>query len=336
MSLKTDYFDGLTGLHANLNNAFASGVALIGTGVTEISSLDLGDRNGSNVGAAPAGGTQASFTGSVAGMTSSVTIQANVVGTAGNVTLSGDGTLTINQIIVAWNSGHASNQAVVLTAGDGTQVPNTGTSIALTGGTANVPQPGIYLDLDGPGSGYRLWMSVSAGQIAPASAGRQLVQVIVDPSASRAQLASSINDAILAISGSPFETEMIGDSLRIETSQPKTVANSIALSSGWGIAVVAVVQVGSDSTGNFSTIRAALLDNAAQGSTTFVVSLVAGINPTALRANKGNNLLLKAYLAGIQKGLSDQQLYEYEVTPTLNVSDTITTSIDLNFAFQVV
>lgn len=249
MSLKTDYFDGLTGLHSNLNNAFDAGVALIGTGVTEISSLDLGDRNGSNIGA--------------------------------------------------------------------------GSGIA-----------GVYLDIDGPGAGYRFWMYVS-GEIAPSSAGRTLVQVTVASGATRAQLAGNINDAINALSGSPFETQMIGDSIQIETSGPKTIANPIALSSGWGLAVASVVQVGSDATGNYSTIRSALLENASEGSTTFTVTVTATLNPTALRANKGNNLLLKAYLAGIQKGLSDQQLYDYEVAPALNVTDTITTSIDLNFTFQV-
>lgn len=249
MSLKTDYFDGLTGLHQNLNRAFDAGVAFVGTGVTEVSSLDLGDRSGANIGA--------------------------------------------------------------------------GSGIA-----------GIYFDIDGLGSGYRLWMYVS-GEIAPASAGRQLIQVTISGSATRAQTASTIMDALEAISGSPFDVTMIGDSLRIETSGPKTITNHLTLSSGWGTAVAALVQAGSDATGNFSTIRSALLTKASEGQTKFVVNLIASFNPSALRANKGDNLLLKAHLAGIQKGLSDQQLYDYEVTPTLNVSDTIITSIDLNFTFQV-
>lgn len=334
MSLKTDYFDGLTGLHQNLNNAFNTGVAFIGTGVTEISSLDLGDRNGSNIGTAPLAATNASFTGQIAGMTTNVTISAVTAGAAGNVVVGGaNGTLTVTQIVAAWNVSNPSN-TIVLSSGDGTQIPTSG-SFTLTGGANATPQPGVYLDIDGPGNGYRLWMSVSGGQTAPSSSGRTLVNVAISPSATRAETAASIMEALEGIAGSPFDVNMIGDSLRIETSQPKTVANAIALSSGWGLAVVAVVQTGSDATGNYSTIRAALLDNAQAGATTFVVNLLTTLNPTALRANKGNNLLLKAYLAGIQKGLSDQQLYAYEVTPTLNVSDTISTSIDLNFKFQV-
>ena len=51
-------------------------------------------------------------------------------------------------------------------------------------------------------------------------------------------------------------------------------------------------------------------------------------------SNKGNNLILKAYLAGIQDGLATNNIYDYECNPTLNVSDTVNTSIDLNFTFQ--
>lgn len=250
MSLKTDYFDGLTGLHSVLNNAFNAGVSFVGTGAVEISSLDLGDRSGANIGA--------------------------------------------------------------------------GTGIA-----------GVYADLDGPSGGYRLWMYVS-GEIAPASAGRTLIQVTIAGAATRAETAATIMAAIQALSGSPFIVTMIGDSLKIETNGPKTIANHFSISSGWGTAVAATIQNGSDATGNYSTIRSALLNAAQAGQTAFVVTLTASYNPASLRANKGNNLLLKAYLAGIQKGLSDQQLYEYEVTPTLNVSDSVTTSIDLNFKFQVV
>lgn len=334
MSLKTDYFDGLSGLHQNLNNTFDLGVAFIGSGKTEISSLDMGDRNGSNIGVAPAGGTQAQFVGTVAGLSTSVTIQANIVGLAGNVTLVGNGTSTLNQLIVAWNGGHPSNQQVTLTAGNDTQIPDAAANIALTGGTDNVAQAGAYIDIDGLANGYRLWMLVS-GQVAPSSGGRQLVQVTVSGSATRAQLASTIQAALEALAGSPFSVDMVGDSLRISTNGPKTIANPIALSAGWGTAVVAVIQAGADSTGNYSTIRSALLNAAASGTTTFTVTIIATGNTTAMRANKGNNLYLKAYLAGIQQGLADQQLYDYEVSPSLNVSDTIQTSIDLNFKFQV-
>lgn len=90
-------------------------------------------------------------------------------------------------------------------------------------------------------------------------------------------------------------------------------------------------------TTNLAAISAALISNAAQGKTTFTVN-VAGtgaLNASYLRANNGNNLLLKAFLAGITSGLAGQEVYSYECTPKLNVSDSINTSVDLNFTFQV-
>lgn len=85
---------------------------------------------------------------------------------------------------------------------------------------------------------------------------------------------------------------------------------------------------------NTAAISAALISNAAAGKTKFVVTLGTTYNPTALRGNKGDNLILKSYLAGIVKGLSDQDIFDFECTPTLNVNDTVDTKIDLNFNFQ--
>jgi hypothetical protein len=89
-------------------------------------------------------------------------------------------------------------------------------------------------------------------------------------------------------------------------------------------------------TTNLSALSAALIANAAKGSTSFTVN-VAGtgsLNASDLRANNGNNLLLKAFLAGIVSGLSGQDIYSYECTPALNVTDSINTSVDFKFTFQ--
>ncbi len=85
---------------------------------------------------------------------------------------------------------------------------------------------------------------------------------------------------------------------------------------------------------NLATISAALISAAASGTTKFTTTITTSYNPSILRGNKGNNLILKAYLAGIQKGLADQQIYAYECTPALNVADSVDTKIDLNFNFQ--
>jgi hypothetical protein len=87
-------------------------------------------------------------------------------------------------------------------------------------------------------------------------------------------------------------------------------------------------------TDNLSAISTALISAAASGSTKFTVTLTTSYNPSILRGNKGANLILKAYLAGIQDGLAQQEVYNYECTPALNVADSVDTKIDLNFNFQ--
>jgi hypothetical protein len=87
-------------------------------------------------------------------------------------------------------------------------------------------------------------------------------------------------------------------------------------------------------TTNAAAISTALITNAAAGNTAFTVTLTTSYNTTILRGNSGKNLILKAYLAGIEKGLADGDIYNYEVAATLNVSDTLTTKIDLAFNFQ--
>ena len=87
-------------------------------------------------------------------------------------------------------------------------------------------------------------------------------------------------------------------------------------------------------TSNLSTISTDLKSQAALGITTFTLTYGTTFNPTALRGNKGNNLILKSYLAGIQDGLASQNIYDFEVAPILNISDSVNTKIDLNFTFQ--
>jgi hypothetical protein len=86
--------------------------------------------------ASHAAGRQAIFVGTVAGMTTSVVIQADNAGTAGNsITLSFNGSQTIENRLSAWNSANPSNSASQV-AGDGDQTPNNGQTITLSQGTA--------------------------------------------------------------------------------------------------------------------------------------------------------------------------------------------------------
>jgi len=63
----------------------------------------------------------ASFSGQVAGMTTNVTIEADVAGSAGNITLTQNGS-DIDTLISAHNGANPTN-TVTLVTGDGTQVP---------------------------------------------------------------------------------------------------------------------------------------------------------------------------------------------------------------------
>jgi hypothetical protein len=101
----------------------------------------VGGSNFGTVGVIPA-----SFTGQVTGMSSDVTIKTDTAGsalaigqaapngTAGNsIVLSFDGSTTINDSIAAWNSLNPLNTAVRV-SGTGSQTPNNGQTITLSGG----------------------------------------------------------------------------------------------------------------------------------------------------------------------------------------------------------
>lgn len=76
--------------------------------------------------------TFAQFEGQVAGMTTDVTIDADVAGLAGNITLVADSLTDIDGLIAAWNLANPANE-VTLSAGDGSQIPTA--NIVLAGGT---------------------------------------------------------------------------------------------------------------------------------------------------------------------------------------------------------
>jgi hypothetical protein len=85
--------------------------------------------------------------------------------------------------------------------------------------------------------------------------------------------------------------------------------------------------------GQYTAIQSGLQSNAALGNTKFTVTVTVTYNPAALRGNKGDNLILKAFLAGVSSGLGASGIFNYECTPTLNTTDTVNTYIDLNFTF---
>lgn len=85
---------------------------------------------------------------------------------------------------------------------------------------------------------------------------------------------------------------------------------------------------------NLTTISDSLKDAAASGKTTFTLSLTTSFSSSILRGNNGNNLITKAYLAGVQDGLAAEDIYSYEASAVLNVADSSLTRIDIKFNFQ--
>lgn len=85
-----------------------------------------------------------------------------------------------------------------------------------------------------------------------------------------------------------------------------------------------------------ASLSTELKSAAEQGKTKFDVSYSTSFNAAWLRGNNGDNLLKKAYFAGITKGLSDTEIYSYECTLALDVSDSISTKIKFQFNFQTV
>ena len=103
---------------------------------------DAGDsRTPSSHAASHAAGIKASYNGQVLGMSTNVLIRAVNAGTAGNsITLAFDGVDDIDTVLAAWNAANTSNTAG-LVLGDGSQVPDNGEEIALSGGVAGGSDP---------------------------------------------------------------------------------------------------------------------------------------------------------------------------------------------------
>lgn len=83
-------------------------------------------------------GSYASFSGTVLGVgatpTGNISIEAEDIGTAlnGQVILTGDAATNVNDLVAAWNAANPTQTVVVLEGG--TEVPDTGETISLSGG----------------------------------------------------------------------------------------------------------------------------------------------------------------------------------------------------------
>jgi len=83
-------------------------------------------------------------------------------------------------------------------------------------------------------------------------------------------------------------------------------------------------------TDSLAAITAAMIAAANTGTKTFTVSLTATYQPIPLRTQ---GPLWLAYKSGIIEGLASQDLMEGDVAVVIDLSDTVTTSVSLNFTF---
>ncbi len=91
-------------------------------------------------------------------------------------------------------------------------------------------------------------------------------------------------------------------------------------------------------TTNISALSNGLVEAAAKGQSKFTVKVTGTgtVNASYLRANSGNNMLLKSFFAGIKDGLAAQDVYDYECSLQLDVSDSVNTNVNFLFNFQMV
>jgi len=111
MSLRDSYFNGPNGIQQQMDAAFANGIAYVGVGANDISTLSLGDRNGSNLGAGSGNPgkyfTYASPTANyVMWMSVSGELAPSVAGTLVQVTIlsSDNATMVASKIAAAMNA----------------------------------------------------------------------------------------------------------------------------------------------------------------------------------------------------------------------------------------
>lgn len=296
MSLKTDYFNGETGLTQTLNNAFNAGVAFVGSGLTEISVLSLGDRNGSNMGAGSATpGIYFDLDGPSMGYRMWISV-------SGEIAPSGAGRTLVQVPIASGDSSMAS----------ATDIANVVS--AISGAPFVVTQIGNSLQFETAApKTVSTHITLSSGW---GSASGTVVQNGQDPVGNYSTIRASLLSA--AAAGQTQFTIVLPT-----TYQPSALRGSFMSNCG--------------SNGNSNSLIAN--NSYLQGNTPSGYQSYQQRGSSTTNANTGTggnspNLLLQAYLAGIQDGMAAQQIYDYEVTVQLNVSDTITTSINMIFNFQ--
>lgn len=83
---------------------------------------------------------------------------------------------------------------------------------------------------------------------------------------------------------------------------------------------------------NISAISTALKANGAAGLREFKMSIATTDNLSNMMGNSGRNDIANAYIAGIQKGFADEDIYDYELSIELTGSAS-SAYVQLSFIF---
>jgi len=81
---------------------------------------------------------------------------------------------------------------------------------------------------------------------------------------------------------------------------------------------------------NLANITTGMATAAGQGKKAFTLTYAATFQPSDLRLE---GPLWQAYKSGVSEGLTSEDIMQNEVTIKLNTSDTLSTSVDLDFDF---
>lgn len=125
------------------------------------SSISVIQKGDGQVEFAEYGWVNAQYSDTPAGASNPVTLDADNRGSVGNITITGDGSNDVDALVLAWNTANPTN-TVTVSAG-GSEVPNNGIDMDLTGGVDGslINSKGGYLKLSGKFSGATLTKSAA-------------------------------------------------------------------------------------------------------------------------------------------------------------------------------
>jgi hypothetical protein len=180
-----------------------------------------------------------------------------------------------------------------------------------------------------------MWFYVS-GEVAPSVGNATLVQITVLSGDTPTQVAAKVAVAMNAIGNTPFSVTSSSDVVTMINNIAGMVIVPVSVGTLGGTATVNQVIVGVNPTGNYSTIQSSLVAAAAQGLNRFRI-LIQGTgtgNSTYLRYRNGHNMYLSSFFAGILQAMASENIYDYQVSLTLDISTNSSTNVIFNFNFS--